>query len=117
MYLKPGDSHPLYPHWKVEQVFHSPSHMGLTKFQWVRRDGTRATLMGFLGLFEDKRPWYEERSSNIGTDFDIQVKDKNVPMGPPDDTLTTIRWYSWEWAKDLPLPEGAAPMNWSNKDE
>lgn len=111
-YLEPGQSHPSYPHWKVEQVFHSPEHMGLTKFQWTRRDGVRATLMGWLGLFDEKRPYIAEKHSNIGCDFDINLKDHQIPMGETDRSLVTIRWYSWESAKSWPLPKGSRPMEW-----
>lgn len=111
MILKPGDSHPLYPHWKVEQVFHSPDHMSLTKFQWVRRDGVRGTLMGWIGLFSDRVPtYYSDGRSNIGADFDLKCADKNIPLGSDDTTLTTLRWYSWSWADKVPPPDGSEPM-------
>lgn len=114
-FLKPGDSHPDFPHWKVEQVHHSPSHMDLVKFQWVRRDGVRGTLMGWLGQFADKRPYIDDQGgSNIGAEFDIKVKDKNVPMGEPDETLMTVRWHSWDAAKSWPPVDGAEPMVWED---
>jgi hypothetical protein len=112
--LKPGDSHPRYPHWKIEQVYHSPAHLGLTKFQWVRSDGVRGTLMGWLGLFDDKQPWLDDNGhSNIGAEFDIKLKDQQITLGPIDLTLMTHRWYSWDAATTWPKLEQAQPMLWS----
>lgn len=110
--LSPGDPHPLHPHWRVEKVYHSPDHMDLFKFQWVRQDGVRGTLMGWLGLFESKHPEWSDGRGNIGADFDLIVADKNQPMGPVDPTIKTHRWHSWTASAYWPDVPEARPMEW-----
>lgn len=114
--LKPGDKHPKYRNWCVEKVHHSPTHVSMFKFQWVRRDGVRGTRMGWLGLFDSKQPEYDPDTgySNIGADFDIKCLDKNEPLGPDDLTLRTVRWYSWDAAAGWPPPPESEPVKWDS---
>jgi hypothetical protein len=111
--LAPGDSHPDLPHWKVEKVYHSPNHMGLFKFQWVRRDGVRGDRMGWIGAPKHDTPYIHiDGGSNIGTRFTLDIEDKNTPMGPDDLTLRTARWYGWFPEKAWELPPDSKPMSW-----
>lgn len=90
--IAPGVRHPEYPNWQVEQVVHSRAHPALVKYQWVRRDGARSTLMGYHSPFHSLV--HGPGSSPAGPDFDILVADKHRPLGADDPSLKTVRYES-----------------------
>jgi len=111
--LEPGDSHPLHPEWKVEKILHSPTHTDLMKYQWVRRDGRRATLMGWIPSRRHVGPYWSPKGSNVGTDFDIEIANKHIETtdDSPDATMT-VRWFSWSASGNWPPIEGSRPIVW-----